>query len=86
MESFTVMLEIYNLSMVLLVTPVANSPFLFSHSDSYPWPKSYDNHSFARPFLERGGHPNEIFYRRYHSTPGRFDRIQKTKIILPEIP
>jgi hypothetical protein len=29
MESFTVVLEIYNLSMVLLVTPVVTSPFCF---------------------------------------------------------
>jgi hypothetical protein len=29
MESFTVMLEIYNLSMVLLVTPIAAPPFCF---------------------------------------------------------
>ncbi|SFT24973.1 hypothetical protein [Mucilaginibacter polytrichastri] len=29
MESFTVMLEIYNLSMVLLVTPITNPPLCF---------------------------------------------------------
>jgi len=29
MESFTVMLEIYNLSMMLLVTPIKNPPFCF---------------------------------------------------------
>jgi hypothetical protein len=29
MESFTVMLEIYNLSMVLLVTPMIDPPFCF---------------------------------------------------------
>ncbi|WP_179415408.1 hypothetical protein HDF19_21100 [Mucilaginibacter sp. E4BP6] len=86
MESFTVMLEIYNLSMVLLVTPVANSPFCFRIRTVTHGPKAM---TITRlPDLSWNAVDIQMKYFTVDTIQrlGALIEFKKPKLFLPEIP